>query len=363
VVKVSAEIQSLKPYIPGKPIGETMREYGLNKVYKLASNENPLGPSPKAVEAVKMALSELHRYPDAAFFDLRQTMSKYYDVAPEFLTFGNGSNELIDLLIRIFCEPGESILTSQAAFIAYKICAQAARVNTIETPLTTGMRFDLKAMSEKVQSGVRLIFIANPNNPTGTYVTAKELDEFLMSLPKEDPPLVVLDEAYCEFVRAADYPDSINIVKRHSNVIVLRTLSKVYGLAALRVGTMVAHPEVIDFVDRVRNPFNVNSLAQVAAIAAVTDAQFLTEAQKVNWQGLDYFYDELSKMGLEHWPSQGNFVLLDSKLDSSELHEQLLQQGVVLRPVKGYGLPTHMRMSVGLPEENHAAIEALKKVL
>ena len=366
-MKVSQEILNLIPYQPGKPIEETQREYGLSKVYKLASNENPLGPSPMAQAAMTQSIKDLHRYPDGSSFQLKKVIAEKYAVAPEKVTFGNGSNELIDLLVRVFAEPGERILTSVSAFIAYELCAQAARVQIEKISLNAEMGYDIPAFIERLTSREkqmpRMIFIANPNNPTGSYINTEELTSLLEATKDIQDFLVVLDEAYNEFVRAEDYPNSIEMQKKYPHLVVLRTLSKVYGIAGLRIGWMLAEPELIDLVNRVRNPFNVNSLAQVGAAAALKDVDFLQRSQQVNWQGLDYFYKELERLQLKYWPSQGNFVLFDTGHDSSAVYERLLQKGVIMRPVKGYGLMTHLRLSVGLPEENQMAMSALEEVL
>jgi histidinol-phosphate aminotransferase len=372
-MNVPQEILELVPYQPGKPIEETKRELGLNEVYKLASNENPLGISPKAKKAIEAALNELHRYPDGSAYELKTKVASYYNFPVESITFGNGSNELIDFLIRIYTEPGDAILTSQAAFIAYKISAQVGRVRTIETPLTpaedfqNGMKFDVKALIEKLKSAkeekIKLVFIANPNNPTGTYLNFSEMEELLTEQQKHDDVMLVIDEAYLEFVRAKDYPRVDDWVKKYRNVVIMRTFSKVFGLAGLRLGALIAKPEVIDLVNRVRNPFNINTLAQVAAIAAMEDQEFILKTQQVTWEGLDYFYRELKEMGLKFWPSQGNFILFDTQKDAKTLFQALLREGVIMRPVQNYGLPSLMRLSVGLSSENQKAIAALKKVL
>lgn len=367
-MKVSKEILNLIPYSPGKPIEETKREYGLDEVIKLASNENPLGPSQKVVEALRKALPDLHRYPDASCYELKQKLSRFYEVPTDWLTFGNGSNELIDLLIRIYCESGESILTSDAAFVAYGICAQAARVRTFRTPLTSDFRFDLSAMARSfhdhaTQEKIRLIFIANPNNPTGTYVTDAEVKKFMASVGNRDDVLIVFDEAYFEFVRANDYPRALDLVKEFSNVVVLRTMSKVFGIAGLRIGALVARPDVVDLVNRVRNPFNVNTLAQVATAAAIDDSEYLQRVQQTNWQGLDYYYSALKNLGVDHWPSEANFILIDTHRAANDIFEAMLKRGVIVRPVKIKDPATHIRLSVGLQRENEAAISALKDVL
>ncbi|MGE0761750.1 MAG: histidinol-phosphate transaminase [Bdellovibrionales bacterium] len=363
-MKVSSDILSLTPYRPGKPIAEAKRELGLNTVYKLASNENPLGPSPAVVTAIQAELGELHRYPDAACFEMLEAYSQHLKVGKEQIACGNGSNELIDLLIRIYCEPGDAILTSQAAFIAYKIGAQAARVRTVETALTQTGGYDLQAMSAALQKDekIRLIFIANPNNPTGTYVTQKELEIFLSECAKRQV-LVILDEAYVEFVRAKDYVSGLSLRQKFQNLVVLRTMSKVYGLAGLRVGFAIAAPEVIDLLNRVRNPFNVNQLAQVATVAALKDQGHVRRVLEMTHKGLDALTEAAQQLQLPFFQSQANFLLIDCLQDSEKVFNALLRRGVITRPVKNYGLMTHLRISVGLEEENQAAITGLKAIL
>lgn len=366
-MKVSPEILNLIPYKPGKPIAETQREYGITKVYKLASNENPLGVSPKALSAIQRAAAELFRYPDPTFYELVSKVSELWNLPRNQITVGNGSDELFDLLIRIYCEPGEGIITTQAAFSAYPISAQAARAKTHFIPMAPGYRTDLAAMSEYLRKNrekekIRLVFIPNPNNPTGTYVTAAEVDAFLKEWGDHPEILVIFDEAYTEFVRAKDYRPALDDLRRYRNVVVTRTLSKVYGLAGLRVGILAAPAETVDLVNRVRKPFNVNELAQVAAVAALQDHDFIRRTVEITWQGLDYFYKELQKLGVPFVESQGNFVLFDTQRDVNRVFDALLRRGVILRPVMNYGFKTHLRMSVGQPEENEAAIRALREV-
>lgn len=364
-MRVSTEIKNLVPYKPGKPIGETQREYGLSKVIKLASNENPLGPSPKAIEAVRSHLAHLHRYPDPSGFELSQKISQDWNVGKDKIALGNGSNEIIDLLIRIFCEPGEKIITTDKAFLAYPICAQAARVNTVTTPLRSDYTMDLDLMANEIlsDSKIRIAFLPNPNNPTGTYVSRKEVENFLNRVGNHPDLLIVFDEAYNEFVRATDYTSGQNWLAQYSSIVVMRTFSKVYGLAGLRLGVMLAQPEVIDFYHRVRNPFNTNELAQVAAMAALGDHEYLRASQKLVWTGLDQIYQGLHSLGLEYLESQGNFVLFDTRRDAQVVYELLLRQGFILRPVGNYGLSRHLRWTVGLPEENTLVLKALKEIL
>lgn len=357
----------MTPYRPGKPISETQREYGLKTVYKLASNENPLGPSPKALAAVREALSHQHLYPDPSAYDLLSVLSRVWKVPRESLSIGNGSDEIIDLLTRIYCEPHDSVLTSKAAFQAYQVSSAANRLRLRETPLTKDWRFDLDAIADDFLSHpeqkIRLIFIANPNNPTGTYVTRPEMERFFERLGGRDDVLLVFDEAYNEFARAEDYASAMDYVGKVSNLVVLRTFSKAYGLAGFRVGALIAPKEVVEIYNRVRKPFNVNDLAQAAAAAAVEDADFIRDSQKITWEGLDYFAKELDRLGLAHLPSQGNFVLFDTGRDALKVYEALLKRGIIMRPVVNYGLPHHLRLSVGRPEENVAAIGALEEAL
>ncbi|MBC86747.1 MAG: histidinol-phosphate transaminase [Bdellovibrionaceae bacterium] len=363
-MQVPEYIKSLKPYQPGKPIEETQREYGLEHVCKLASNESPVGVSPQVVAALEKGIHELHRYPDASFYNLKKSFSDYYSIDSQFLTFGNGSNELIDLLIRVYAIENPKILTSRSAFIAYKICAQAAGAQTIESPLDENLRMDLDQIYADYQKHKpSLIFLPNPNNPTGTYLSSEKITSFLDKMSSESDVKIVIDEAYNEYVRAEDYGNSIDYFKKYKNVLVIRTFSKIFGLAGLRLGALVADEETVDFVNRIRNPFNVNSLAQVAAIAVMQDKAYLDSARRLNGEGLDYFYKQLGELGIPFWESQANFVLFDCGQPAGEVYEALLKKGVILRPVAGYGLPNALRMSVGLPEENELAIAAIRQVL
>lgn len=367
-MKVSEEILKMIPYKPGKPISETQREYGLKFVYKLASNENPLGMSPKAAQAVQEALSSLHRYPDASFYQLVHKISEIWQVPVNEITVGNGSDELIDLLVRIYCEPGDSIVTSEAAFVAYSVRAAASRVKVHRVSMTQDYRTDLTAIADylsksRAKDRTKIVFLPNPNNPTGTYVSDSEIDQFLQRFGNDEDLLIVFDEAYTEFVRAKDYDSSQKYLKKYNNVIVLKTLSKVYGLAGLRVGVMLAPVQTVDLVNRVRTPFNVNELAQVAATAALDDFEFIRATCEATWQGLDYFYAELKKMGLPYIESQGNFVMFDTLRDVKEVDLALLKKGVILRPILNYGFKSHIRMSVGTMNENQIAIKTLQEVL
>ena len=364
-IEISEEIKNLVPYRPGKPISEAEREYGIKDFVKLASNECPIPPSQNIIQALQKAALEIHRYPDPGCFELRKVAAKYYDANPDHFVFGNGSNELIDLLIRGFCKPGDTIITPKYAFVAYRICAQAFGVKTLEAELKPGFQVDLDAISHMIENNwacPKIIFIPNPNNPTGTYINKTELDKFLKKWGHREDFLIVFDEAYTEFVRAQDYPFGLAKLP-YKNVIVLKTMSKVFALAGLRIGAMIANPFVVDIINRIRNPFNVNSLAQAAAIAAFQDSKFLDEIKKITWDGLDYFTDQFTQMGVEFTPSQANFILINTGQNAADVNEALLKKGVILRPVANYGLSQHLRVSVGLAHENEKAIKALKEVL
>lgn len=356
-MRISPELKNLVPYKPGKPIAETQREYGLEKVVKLASNENPLGSSPLALKAVEKALHSMHLYPDPGHFQMIQAVSKKWKIPETQLAFGNGSDELIDLLCKIYCEPGQAVLTIPHAFAAYQVSAHSNRAHVVVAKAD-----DLVSTYRNNKDQIRIIFVPNPNNPTGQYLNGTFVKNFLEEL-KDEEVLVVFDEAYNEFVRATDYVSVMGLYQNYKNVAVLRTFSKAYGLAGFRVGAMIAPEETIEVYNRVRKPFNVNEMAQVALVAALQDDDFMRKTQEITWKGLDYFSKKLQQLGLSFLKSEGNFVLFDTERDSSLVFEALLRKGIILRPVKNYGLPTHLRMSVGLPEENEAAIEALEEVL
>lgn len=364
---ISPELRKMVSYKPGKPISEAKREFGLEKVIKLASNENPLGVSPLALKAIEQALTEQNLYPDPTHYELISALSSAWKISRECISIGNGSDELIDLLTRIMCEPGESMVTSQAAFAAYSVSAQANRVKTVFVPQTPDFRFDLGAIANKVendsQSKIKIVFIANPNNPTGTYNSRNEVESFLSRIGGREDVLIVFDEAYVEFVRASDYSPAQNYLQKYPNLAVLRTFSKVYGMAGLRVGALLASPELVEIYNRVRKPFNCNSLAQVAATAAIKDQQFIEASRILTWKGLDYFYAKLEELGLPFYHSQGNFVMFDTLRDARVVYDALLRKGIIMRPLVNYGFPTHLRLSVGLMEENQAAMTALEQVL
>jgi histidinol-phosphate aminotransferase len=367
-MKIHESISTLVPYRPGRPISAVKAEYGLTDVIKLASNENPLGPSPRAVEAIQRALRDLAIYPDPASASLIQKLSQHLGVSPREIALGNGSDELFDQLIRIFANPGDSILVSKGAFSAYPISARAARVNVIETELRADLQIDLKAFSQvlaqfKEEKQIKLVFIPNINNPTGLLLKQSELNDFLDEWGQDPDLFIILDEAYHEFVRDPQYQSGLQLRTKYSNVLVSRTFSKTYGLAGLRVGLLVAPEQVVDYINRVRKPFNVNTLAQVAAEAALDDVDFLKRTCELNWKELDKVQVELTAMGIDFLPSQGNFVMLNTRRNLQQVETFFLKHGVIIRPLDNYGFKTWIRLSIGLPEQNELALKVLKKSL
>ncbi|OYZ17602.1 MAG: histidinol-phosphate transaminase [Bdellovibrio sp. 28-41-41] len=365
-MKIPDYINHLTAYKPGKPIEETQREYGLKQVYKLASNENPLGPSPLVQKALASAVANQHLYPDPSQYELLKAGAQFWNIKSENISFGNGTDEIIDFLVRIFCRSQDQILFPQYSFQAYEVTAGACQVECVRAPLKNGWDFDLEKTIEtfeKNRAKTKIVFIANPNNPTGTYMNATTMRAFLDYFREQKDVLVVFDEAYFEFTRAKDYESALSYLKTTDNLVVLRTFSKIFGMAGLRLGAMLAGTDIIQAYNKMRKPFNVSGLAQAAGIAAMKDQAFIKQTQQVTWAGLDYFYKELSRLKIDYIPSEGNFVLLDTKTDANQVFEKLLRKGIILRPVKNYGLPQHLRLSVGLEIENQAAIKALAEVL
>jgi len=353
-------ISSLSPYVPGKPIEETEREYGISNAVKLASNENPLGPSPRAMEAIAAALPRLHLYPDGASYYLKNALASFLGVPAEEIMLGNGSNELIELLIRTFVHGDEELLLSAQTFVIYKISAQAVGRRYVEVPMKD-RHYDLEAMARAITPRTKLVFIANPDNPTGSWRPEAEVVRFLEQVPPS--VLVVMDEAYFEYVTAADYPRSLELRGRFPNLIVMRTFSKAYGLAGVRLGYAVAQPEIVDLVNRTRAPFNVSAVAQVAGIAALGDQEHVRRTVELNTRGLAQLAEELPKLGLSVTPSQANFYLVDFHQPAGPFYEPLLREGVIVRPMGGYGFPTCARINTGTATDHERLLAALAKVL
>lgn len=352
-------ILKIKPYEPGKPIEEVQRELGLKEVIKLASNENPLGPSPKAVEAIRRSLSNLNRYPDGNCFYLKRKLAAKLKVKPENLIVGNGSDELIVLAMRALVNEGEEVIIAKPTFLVYEIAAQAVGAKIVFVPLKN-FKYDLVAMKKKINPKTKIVFMANPDNPTGSYVNKKEVEVFLKDLPES--VIVYFDEAYAEVVGEKDYPNTLKYLNT-KNVIIARSFSKAYGLAGLRIGYAVSCPDFINYMNRVREPFNVNSLAQVAAVAALDDKVFLSRTKNLLKEGKVYLYKNFKKLGLKYIPSATNFILVEVKKDSSEIFRKLLKLGVIVRDMKAWKLNTFIRVTIGTKAENKKFIEALEKTL
>lgn len=359
-------IESLRPYVPGKPIEETERELGISGVAKLASNENPLGPSPKALEAAAEALKKVHLYPDGAAFYLKRRLAEFHGVDPAEVVVGNGSNEVIELLIRTFLRPeghpdrADEALVADGSFIMYELSLQAHGVRSRRVAMQD-RTFDLDAMADAVTDETRMIFVANPNNPTGTYVGKAAFERFLAKVPER--VIVVMDEAYFEYVHESDYPDSMDYRAEHPNLVVLRTFSKIYGLAGLRVGYGIMRAELAGYINRIREPFNVNLVAQAAAMAALDDTAHVEKSRALNDEGLALLTEALPRLGVKVTPSVCNFVLADFERPGTEVFEALLRQGVIVRPMAGYGFTKSARISIGTRAENERLLAALETVL
>ncbi|NNH88338.1 histidinol-phosphate transaminase [Acinetobacter terrae] len=354
-VPANEGISKLKPYQPGKPISELERELGITDIVKLASNENPLGCSDKVKQAVAAELVEIGRYPDGGGFILKDQIQAQFSVTADRITLGNGSNDLLEMFARAFVSEKDSVVYSQHAFAVYALVTQAINAKAIEVP-AKGFAHDLDAMAAAIKANTKLVFIANPNNPTGTWFEEAEFEAFMQKVPAN--VIVVLDEAYVEY-----FPENFNSLKfleQYPNIIVSRTLSKCYGLAALRVGFALASAEVTDYLNRIRQPFNVNHLAMVAAVAALKDEDFIEQSRIVNKAGMKQLEEGFASLGLDYVPSRANFILVDVQADPAQTFNALLKEGVIVRPV---GIANHLRVSIGTEAENAKFLTALAKVL
>lgn len=353
-------VQGISPYQPGKPIDELKRELGIDDIVKLASNENPLGASPKALEAMRRELADVARYPDGSAFQLKEAIKQRFGFAHDRITIGNGSNDTLEIIARTFLQAGDDAIYAQYAFAVYPIVVQAVGARGIEVP-AKNYGHDLEAMAQAITDKTKVIFIANPNNPTGTWFERAEFEAFMAKVPEHI--IVVLDEAYVEFVTDNSALNGLDYADRYNNLIVSRTFSKAYGLASMRVGYAIAHAQVTNVLNRVRQPFNVNSFALAAAAAAIFDDEFLAKSRDINTAGMKQFEEGLSALGLAYIPSRGNFIAVNVKRDGVAVFNALLKEGVIVRPVAGYKMPEFIRISIGLHEENARCLEALKKVL
>lgn len=352
-------IRALQPYQPGKPIEELERELGITGIVKLASNENPLGASPLAVRALRGALGELHRYPDGGAFELKRALGAKLGVGTDAITVGNGSNDVLELVARAYVRPGAEVVFSQHAFAVYPLVTQAVGGRPVVVP-AADYGHDLDAMRAAITPDTRMVFIANPNNPTGTWSRHDGVHRFLRGVPPE--VVVVLDEAYFEFVREAQYRGGVQWLREFPNLVVTRTFSKIHGLAALRVGYGISHPQIADVLNRVRQPFNVNSLAMTAAVAALEDDEHVRASAELNQRGMRQLESAFRAMGLDYIPSAGNFISVEVG-EAARVYEALLRRGVIVRPIAGYGLPRHLRVTVGLQAENDRFLAALAAAL
>jgi histidinol-phosphate aminotransferase len=353
-------LTQLTPYQAGKPLEELERELGLTDAIKLASNENPLGPSPLALAAIRDTLGSLHRYPDSHAYYLKEELARHHGLAPSQLILGNGSDEVLDLLVRALVPPGGEVLSTTHTFLMYGLLAQAVGGSFRQVPLKE-MRADLAALARAVTPQTRLIILCNPNNPTGAAFTRREWEDFLAAVPAT--ATVVLDEAYIDFADDPQVPASLEYLSEDRSLVGLRTFSKAYGLAGLRIGYGFGPSELMDYLNRLRMPFNVNRLAQAAARAALKDAGFLARTRELVLTGKELLYRELTRLGLGFVPSQANFVLIRVPQPGQEVYQAMLRQGVIIRAMDAYGFPDYIRVNVGLPEENRRFLEALEKVL
>ncbi|MBI2155529.1 MAG: histidinol-phosphate transaminase [Candidatus Rokubacteria bacterium] len=353
-------ILGIAPYEPGKPIEELERELGIHDAIKLASNENPLPPSDRVQKAIRAALAVLNRYPDGSGFYLRQALAKKHGFSPDQIVLGNGSNELIELLVRAFLRPGDEAVVPHPSFVVYPMIVQAAGGVRVMVMLKDH-RLDLEAMARAITPMTKLVFIANPNNPTATIVTADEVEHFMARVP--DRTIVVFDEAYIEFAMGPDFPETLAHVKQGRRVVVLRTFSKASSLAGLRVGYGVADADAIALMNRIRQPFNVNALGQAAALAALEDDAHILECVRMIEAGRHFLYDEFKTLGVSYVPSRANFILVDVGRSAADIYQKLLHQGVIVRPMTPFGMETALRITVGTPEENRKLVKALRDVL
>lgn len=354
--RVKPFVAALTPYEPGKPIEEVQRELGLRDVVKLASNENPLGPSPKALAAIQAAAGGVHRYPDGKSFRLRHALAERLGVEPGQLVFGAGSDEIFELLAKAFLSEGDEVVFAWPSFAMYPIVTQGMGARAVRVPLDADLVHDLPALAAAVTARTRLVMVCNPNNPTGTSVGGAAFEAFARALP--DDVVLAVDEAYMEYARRPDFPDALALVARRPATIVLRTFSKIYGLAGLRIGYGVAGPELAGYLERARHPFNVSLLGEVGALAALDDAEHVERARRVNDEGATFLTRELVALGYSVWPTDANFLLART---GAGTFERLLREGVIVRPMGAFGLPEHVRITIGTPEENERLVKALQR--
>ncbi len=359
-LRVRDNILSITPYSPGKPLEELEREYGIRDSVKLASNENPLGPSPKAVSAMTQALKGLHRYPDGSGYYLVRKLAEKLKVSPENIILGNGSDEILSMLTQVFLDRGDEAIMPEPSFLMYDIVVRCAGAKPICVPLKD-LAIDLAAMAKQVTDNTRMIFLTHPNNPTGTIITDGDFERFMADIPAQT--MVVIDEAYIEFARAANRLDSLAYFREDRSLTILRTFSKAYGLAGLRIGYGIMPGEIAAVINRIRMPFNANTLAQAGAIGALEDRAYLEQSLRLVHDELDYMSKTLGELGVRCYPTQANFFLIDVGRDADVVFDQMLRRGVIVRSMVSYGYPEYIRVSVGLHEENVRFLGALREVI
>lgn len=355
---VKPHIRDLAPYQPGKPMEELERELGISESVKLASNENPLGPSPKAVEAIRTAAAAVHRYPDAASFKLRAKLAARLGVGEDQLVFGTGCDEVIELIAKTFIGTGDEVVYPWPSFAMYPIVVSGMGGTPVEIPLAADLDHDLEAMADAITDQTRVVMVCNPNNPTGVSFGAKAFERFVARIP--DHVVLAIDEVYVEFARRADFPNSLELIARRPATIALRSFSKIYGIAGVRIGYGITSPELANYLERARHPFNVNLLAQAGAAAALDDEDHFQETLALNASGGDYLRDALEQLGIQTWPSDANFILAKT---GPGVYEGLLSRGIIIRPMSAFGLTEHVRISIGLPEENERLVKAITELV
>lgn len=355
------EVEGLRPYIPGKSIDEVKKEYGLDTIVKLASNENPFGCSDKVKQAITDSLREAGQYPDGNCTKLRNKLAQKFNLAPDQFIFGAGSDEIISMITKTFVAPEDEVIVCAPTFPQYKAGTLQMSGTIVELPLTEDYRFDLDAMAARITNKTKILFVANPNNPTGTIITADEQLDFLKKVPED--VLVVMDEAYVEYIKDATYPDTIGLLADYKNLMVLRTFSKMYGLATFRVGYGIGHPALIEKINRVRNPFNVSTVAQAAAIAALDDTDFVDKAFKENEASKQYTYKRCDTLGLKYIPSYGNFVMIDFDRPSDKMFLELQSRGYIVRPGHALGLPGFQRVSLGTVDQMKGFFDTVESII
>ena len=360
-IKIRPCVETLLPYNPGKPVEELERELGITNIIKLASNENPLGPSPKAVLAMQKVATEMNYYPDGSGYNLRAKIAKIHGVDADEISLGNGSDEIVGLITQMLIEPGDETIISELAFVRYEMATQAMGGKSVIVPAKNKYGHDLAAMKKSITPKTKIIFVCNPNNPTGTIVTQQEIDEFMTGIPEN--VLVVFDEAYYEFVSNPSYAQTLKYQKDGRNVMILRTFSKIYGLAGLRIGYAITSKEWVTNFNRIRPPFNVNRMAMFAAEASLDDQDHVVNSHNLNKEGKTYFYTEFKKMNIPYVETEGNFILIDTKQDGRVVYQKLLEQGVIIRPMGMYKLPTHIRITMGTMPQNQRFIECFRKLV